>query len=307
MHKRGDKVTKTQLILLTFSFRWIILSIIVVILLSILFNSKFKFLKKTIKYLYLIILILGVAYYGVKSQTFSYDTMEIIAHAGGGIDDVEFDYLNSLEGFIEQYEKGTRTFEFDFAFSSDKELILVHEFDDDVYLGHFTDYIPTREEFEEYTLISKYNTLSIYELRNLMIEYPDFTVVIDTKEQDVISVYEKIKEIMIDEVYLNRIIPQIYNVEMLEELSEIHNFESYIFTLYKHDGDLFEAIREARDYKSIDIITINIKELDNIELLFALYLSGKDIYVHTVDSKLDTMLLYFSDIDGIYTNKISGE
>jgi glycerophosphoryl diester phosphodiesterase len=257
--------------------------------------------------MYLIIIVLGVSYYGVKSQTFSYDTMEIIAHAGGGIEEVEFDYLNSLEGFLEQYEKGTRTFEFDFAFSSDDELILVHKFDDAVYLGEYVDYIPTLEEFEEHKLLLTYNTLSIYDLRNLMIEYPDIKIIIDTKELDVIRVYQKLEEIMIEDIYLNRIIPQIYDTEMLSDLEEIYNFEHYIFTLYKYDGDLFDAIKEAREIDKIDIITININELDDIELLFALYLSGKDIYVHTVDDKLDTMLLYFSNIDGIYTNKISAE
>ena len=54
-----------------------------------------------------------------------YERYNVIAHAFGGID--SYDYTNSYEALVANYNLGTRVFEIDIATTSNGDLVLLHE------------------------------------------------------------------------------------------------------------------------------------------------------------------------------------
>lgn len=173
------------------------------------------------------------------------DNNRVVAHAMGGYDG--YAYTNSLEAFLYNYELGHRVFEVDFAISADDVLIAAHQWPD-VYLMQYRDpviveeketYPPlTVEEFTGEYFYEKQTPLTIDNVIELMIEYPDIYVVTDTKENmdgDLMYVFEEI--IAAAEYYdpsvLDRIIPQLYTFDMYDPLFELYDWKSLILTLYR--------------------------------------------------------------------------
>ena len=173
-----------------------------------------------------------------SGSQFDYDWVNevppYIAHACGGIDDKT--YTNSKDAFLLNYELGHRVFEVDFGFSKDGVLIAYHDSAKwKRMIGKELE--RTIENFDHHLLYDKYETLNYSEIIDLMVEYPDAYIVTDTKSQ----VREEVMLAFSQLVYcakqqhpevLDRIIPQIYNEEMLSWICSIYPFKSIIYTLY---------------------------------------------------------------------------
>lgn len=171
-------------------------------------------------------------------NSFDYDWMKsvppYIAHACGGIDGKT--YTNSKDAFLLNYANGHRVFEVDFNLSNDGVLIAAHNEHDWRQMTN-SDLPYTSENFNQTLLHDQYESLNCAEVIELMAEYPDIYIVTDTKDQS----QEKAMLAFSQLVYcakqthpqvLDRIIPQIYNEEMLSWISSIYPFKSVIFTLY---------------------------------------------------------------------------
>ncbi|GGH33351.1 hypothetical protein GCM10008013_38390 [Paenibacillus segetis] len=221
----------------------------------------------------------------------------MVAHAMGGINGIA--YSNTYEAFIANYEKGLRIFEVDLLLSTDNDLIARHEWSENMtkLLGQQDELEPDRQgtiltsaEFKAAKIMGQYEPLNWGEILDLMEFYPDVYIVTDTKQiktEEIDQIFGAIVESAKakDPVLLERIVPQIYNQSMWEQLQGIHPFESIIFTLYTvHDTDK-EVLQFVED-KGITAVTMS-ETRANKGLIASLNKIGVPSYVHTInDTKI---------------------
>ena len=162
-----------------------------------------------------------------------------ICHALGGVgDDV---YTNSREAFVASYDKGYRIFEVDFDLTDDGELVCSHDVEKWKELtGIDVDY--TYSNFKNIKLLGKYTSLDVDDLLNITKEYNDIYIITDTKYTDEASIILQFSRLVekaeaLDEDILDRVIPQVYDLSMLDLIMKIYPFKSVILTLYQYDED----------------------------------------------------------------------
>ena len=225
-----------------------------------------------------------------------------IAHAFGGVDG--YTYTNSREAFLANYELGQRVFEVDFNLSEDGVLIASHTEEDWRRMtGAELPY--TSENFRQYPLYDLYEPLTAAEVIGLMAEYPDIYLVTDTKDQ----VQDKVMLAFSQLVYcakqtepavLDRIIPQIYNEEMLSWISGIHPFRSVIYTLYATQWSP-ESVLDFCMNSGVRFITVPV-DLITPDIIRLWDTMGIRTAVHTVNDAEQAEGLFEMGVDLIYTD-----
>lgn len=204
------------------------------------------------------------------------ENQQYIAHAGGGYKGNI--YLNLQASFQEHYDKGTRIFEYDFMFSKDQQLIGTHLFEK---LGNWNiNNRPTFQEFENFTYENMGKGATISFVFDLIKNYPDITIIIDTKEEDEISILEKI-QLEAQEVSLDvakRIVPQLYSENNVEKSKNLV-FEKYFFSNYKAgytQKKLIELIEKQPKIKTVCIshvenLLFDNKKMNNLNVKVAIF------------------------------------
>lgn len=267
-------------------------------------------MRKKIFFIAAIFLILGSIFFYKESfsindksekvfeEQYSWQNDFLIGHAFYGIDNIS--YTNSLEAFLEGYKQGIRTFEVDFQFTNDQELVLAHD------LG--SENSCNKDAFLNNLILGKYTPLTFVDLLNLMEKYPDIYIVTDSKYSDYESVskqffymYFLIKN---KPSLLKRFIIQIYNEEMYETINKIIPNATYIFTMYMRwngGNEEFTKICDWCEEKNINNITMW-TTLANEEVLKIAKEHHINIYVHT-ENDLSLAKQYLKQgIKGIYTD-----
>lgn len=187
-----------------------------------------------------------------------------IAHALGGI--LGNTYTNSHEAFLLNYSLGQRVFEIDIDTTDDGQLVLLHKQNDwrsraniDGVSVNIRDF--TYNNFKSSLMDGKYHTLSLDDMLELMAEYPDVYIITDTKATDpqvvnaqFSNLVEKVQSI--DGSLLQRIIPQIYNEAMLDELMAVHNWGSIIYTLYADPDWTDQTVADFMKRTGVNFITL---------------------------------------------------
>ena len=217
----------------------------------------------------------------------------MVAHAMGGIHGQA--YTNTYEAFVANYEKGLRIFEVDLLLSKDDDLIARHEWGESFtkLMGQQDELEPdhqgavlTSAEFKAAKIMGQYEPLTWDEILDLMEFYPDVYIITDTKQikpEEIDQIFGAIVDSAKakDPALLERIVPQIYNQPMWEQLQGIHPFESIIFTLYTvHDTDK-EVLQFVED-KGISAVTMSETRANKV-LIASLNKIGVPSYVHTIN------------------------
>ena len=223
-----------------------------------------------------------------------------ITHAMGQIGG--YNYTNSYEAFIDNYNKGARVFEVDFDLLDD-HLICSH---DEEYWRRFVDadLEYNYDNFMNTLLKNKYQTLDIDSISNILNEYEDIYIVTDTKYFDYETVIKQF-----DLIYskcknnIERIIPQIYTEEMFDYLNDNYKFKSMIFTLYKINNWDSKEIAQFMNEKNIPLVTMR-KNLCTKEVCDEFKKYNIKICAHTVDKEDEAELLYSYGCDYIYSNRL---
>ena len=186
-----------------------------------------------------------------------------IAHAMGGV--LGITYTNSYEAFLLNYSLGLRVFEADFSLTEDNQVVLLHE------LGNWesatingvsvSDYSFTYNNFKSSLLNGQFHTLSLEDLLELMVEYPDIYIVTDTKGTDTASIETLFTAMIeaateIDASLPDRMILQIYNEEMLDTVMDIYTWKSVIYTLYADPDWTDESVAEFMTRTGVNFITM---------------------------------------------------
>lgn len=234
-----------------------------------------------------------------NTYQYTWTSNPFIAHAFGGIDGKA--YTNSLEAFETNYSKGHRVFEADLIFTSDGHLVAKHDWNDN------PDKQPlSLQQFKAKKIRKIFTPLDFNEIANLMSKYKDIYLVTDTKETDLNTVKQQFEVIIntakkIDPSIAERIIPQIYNEEMLPVIMNIYDFKSVIYTLYQTNSPKEEVIKFASD-NGIKVITMSKDYPDLTDFVSKLAQEKIYTYVHTVNDINVINNLKSQGVHGFYTD-----
>ncbi|MFL0556288.1 phosphatidylinositol-specific phospholipase C/glycerophosphodiester phosphodiesterase family protein [Paenibacillus barengoltzii] len=228
-----------------------------------------------------------------KSEEDGFRAHRMVAHAMGGIEGLT--YTNTYDAFLVNYDQGFRVFEVDLLLSSEGRLVARHEWGESFtrQLGQEDELAADRQgavlsyaEFKAAKIQGVYEPLDWDDVLELMEQYPDVYIVTDTKQSSPDEIQQIFTQI-VDEAkakdpeLLKRVVPQIYNREMLEPVQSIYPFDSVIFTLYQtHDTD-DEVVAFAAD-KHLAAVTMSDTRA-NAQLIQELNRIGVPSYIHTIN------------------------
>lgn len=243
-------------------------------------------------------LIIAVFVFMFTNNTLANPNPLMIAHAGGGIDGKK--YSNSIEALNLSYDKGFRYFEIDFSWTSDNQLVCLHDWKKRFKLnfGFKTKGPLTLRKFEK--LLEKQVNIHPCTLKTLKIwlsKHPDSKIITDVK-------YENIKAIQhISEKYpelIAYLIPQFYQPSEYNVLKNM-GFKNLIWILYQYKGKK-SFVKEYA--KKMDLIAVSMRA-SQVKKKWAQQLihNNQAIFVYTVNKsrKLNKLVEKYG-ITGIYTD-----
>lgn len=220
---------------------------------------------------------------------------ELVAHAGGSINSLT--YTNSLEALNLNYNNGFRFFEIDFEWTSDKQLVLLHDWGMCVSsLFGAKPGVYSLNEFKNFKMITGTTQMTFYELVDWLKKHPDALAVTDMK-RDVIPALRFISREYPD--IKGRIIPQIYRFREYDEVIKL-GFDDLILTLYKEnyqDENVIEFLKSHR----VAAVTMPIDRAMT-GLPVKLKRMGIFVYAHTVNDDELKNKLKSNGVDGFYTD-----
>lgn len=247
----------------------------------------------------------------VKSDPYVWAEKNIlVAHALGGVNGKT--YSNSLEAFEYNYLHGQRVFEVDLTLTSDGDLVAKHDWSKSVgdmlqqdIPSDKVDKPLTLNEFKNMKIYREYTPLTFEDIIGLMKKYNDAYIITDTKDMQDDIVKKQFKNIVntankVDPKILDRIIPQIYNEDMLKGIKAVYNFKSIIYTLYQTRSSDDEVVKFATE-NGIRVVTMGeyrySKEFED-------KLSKNNIYtyIHTINDVNLVNKYLKQGVSGFYTD-----
>lgn len=273
-------------------------------------------MKSKRKILIILILLIIIIYIYIannkirtKKYDFNYNWVKdkyFVSHALGEIDGN--DYTNSLEAFQYNYYLGQRIFETDFDLTVDGALICSH--DEDVWresTGSNKEYV--LNEFENTKIYGKYTSLTANDLFKIMHENKDIYIITDTKYEDKKTIKRQFNQLVeeankVDKSVLNRVIPQIYNEEMLSIIMDIYSFDSVIYTLYKAGDWNIDDVVNFCNKSGVGMITCNIYKVLDDDYIEKWKSNNIIVATHTINDIDEAMDYFNKGVDIIYTDNL---
>lgn len=163
----------------------------------------------------------------------------------------------------------------------------------------------TLKEFQKYKVQGKYTSLTFEDIALLMKKYPDMYLVTDSKETDEALITQQFTSIVetaneTDPEILNRIIPQIYTMQMYDTIMSLYNWNSMIFTLYALPDFSEREVIDFAYQRGIGVITTHVGK--NQSMFFhELYERDIKVYMHTYNTPEEEANLK-RGIWGVYTD-----
>lgn len=220
-----------------------------------------------------------------------------VAHAGGGYRDRT--YTNSIDA-LEANKNNYRLFEMDFSWTTDGELVCLHDWDSSLRYW-FKLQTPGAMSYSEYfNLVRSNGELQHCDLESLtkwMRENPSARIVTDIKDRNIEGLalisarYPDLQQRFIPQVYQP---PEYYRAKMLK-------FKDIIWTLYEYAGSDVDVINYAAQ---MDLMGLTMpefrarrglaKEIDK--------LTGIRSWVHTINDEKTFKELQSLGVESIYTD-----
>lgn len=249
---------------------------------------------------------------GSYSHHLDWSNQKLIAHAMGGIDGKT--YSNSYEAFVLSYSNGLRLFEVDLSLTSDDKLVARHDWDE-IYTQYLQQIAQsssgswTHDYFMNQKIFKEYTPLDINQIIKLMQEHDDMYIVTDTKSFETDVVKRQFKLIVDaaknDSEILNRVIPQIYNQQMLDDVKSVYNFPNIIYTLYLTSDTEQQVVDFVKD-KRIKVVTMP-ENKANLNFITTLKKNGILTFVHTINSMEVVKKYKTMGVHGFYTDFLTEE
>lgn len=183
------------------------------------------------------------------NQLEPFDDLGYIAHAGGspgGLLQIER-YTNSREAFEVSYQNGFRAFEFDLITIGDGTPIVAHDGHEDRYgTGDFRR--ATRSDVEGLRWRDKYDLLFVDDLVDLMREYPDVWIVLDTKWDDMVIARAIVDAAEGDSAVLDRVVPHLISDEHVRDLAALYPFPERMIAVYQWPSSDQDLVRRSVEH-----------------------------------------------------------
>jgi glycerophosphoryl diester phosphodiesterase len=227
-----------------------------------------------------------------------------IAHAGGVVGNRC--YTNSREAFEANYRRGLRFFELDLSWTSDGQLVLLHDWE-----GAFRGFFPGKnitgalsaEEFLRLKMANNLTPISFDELTKWMREHPDVRIITDVKVENL----KALGKIAADYPELiDRVLPQIYAFEEYGPVWAM-GYRNIILTLYAKNYPDEPVLAFARKHGNGKLFAITMwteramgvlpRELAKLKI---------PVLVHTINVAEEQKRLEANGVSGIYTDYLGG-
>ncbi len=222
-----------------------------------------------------------------------------VAHAGGGLGKAT--YTNSYEALDTNYAKGARYFELDFSFTSDRQLVCLHDWEHSFKrtFGFSTEQKVSLDEFKALVEAkSKYTKCTLDGLATWMETHPEAIIVTDVKEGNLEAL--KIIATTLPDAD-DRVIPQIYDPKNFKTVKAM-GFDSIIWTLYRYRGKTEAVLEEVASFEGPVAITMP-KTRAVAGLSQALHEIEVPSYVHTINAEEEVLsLMEDHKVSEVYTD-----
>lgn len=233
-----------------------------------------------------------------------YESARLIFHAAGGIDGLS--YTNSKEAVELCLEEGNTVIEVDFSFTSDDQLVCVHE-----WLDIFNTEEPcTLEAFQALKIYGKYTPMTAADVIGYMRQHPQLYIVIDTKEGDSLKVIQRLVDLCEgDSQLIDRFIIQLYRDGEKAGSQEIYPFkdENYLFTLYKFGPQRYDEVMQICYDENIRVITVSNYYAWDAAVLAEFTDKGIVVFEHTVNRVDQAQEAMSRGVHGLYTDFLCEE
>ena len=190
-----------------------------------------------------------------------YVKYHVISHAGGGINGKC--YTNSKEAWDYSYSRGNRVFDADLTFTSDSILVLRHNWEDNLedkedemskskvvldrngHIQFLTKSIPMNySQFKKSKIFNLYTPMSCYAMIQYMKTHKDLYIAADMKGDAILKSYRefvRIAKISASEEVLNRIIVNVYDYDLLNDILKVYPFRNVVARQhYVHPNNYYE-------------------------------------------------------------------
>lgn len=221
----------------------------------------------------------------------------MIAHAGGGFDGIP--YTNSIDALNGSYQSGFRYIEIDFSWTSDDQLVCLHDWDKTfkkvfkhktkkpLSLKQFKQLVEDHPEYRPCTL----DSLAIW-LNNKS----DVRIITDIKYDNlkgIKHIIEKYPELK------SQLIPQFYQPEEYQQLQEM-GFKDLIWILYQYKGSKASVVELSQD---MGLLAISMRARQAKSRTYQKLLKHHRIFVYTINKELTIKKLYDKyGVSGFYTD-----
>ena len=201
-----------------------------------------------------------------------------IAHAGGGVNQKR--YTNSIQALNFNYERGFDLFEIDFIWTTDNQLVCLHDWDrTPKWLLNYHGEKPL--SLEEFNALENEDLglkpCDLNSLNKWLIEHPRAYVVTDIKGQNLKGLALMLK--IIDNA-TDRVIPQFTQPEHYQQVKDM-GYKSLIWTLYSYKGNNESVEIEAA---KMDLFAITMPPHRAKQNLAKLIPNEIPTYVHTINN-----------------------
>ncbi len=222
---------------------------------------------------------------------------KLISHAGGEIEGLY--YTNSKEAIDRSFENGYKFIELDFEWTTDGDLVLIHEWKEKVEeLFSEEPKMYSTDEFKSFNMIKGLTQMSLEDLAEWLHEHKDVYIVTDIKS-DNIEALKLIKKGYPD--LIERFIPQIYKLDEFIPVQGL-GYNNIILTLYASsypDEELIDFIKRH------EIFAITMPaERAKTELPAKLKSENIFVYAHTINDPELRKELEEKGVDGFYTDEL---
>jgi glycerophosphoryl diester phosphodiesterase len=221
-----------------------------------------------------------------------------IAHAAGGFEGRR--YRNSMEALERNHELGHRFFELDFSWTSDKQLVGIHDWKNSyrrLFKEADHESAPSYKQLLSLTMDNNETIVTMPRLKQWLADNPSSYIVTDIKGYNVRAL--KLMKRELGEQY-KQVIPQLYHPKNYQELREL-GYRNIIFTLYATHIGTEKIISFVADNPLV-AVTVHPKKPGFAEMVPAFNALDRFVYVHTYNTLADYDKYTAMGVDGLYTD-----
>lgn len=221
----------------------------------------------------------------------------LLAHAGGGYKSQP--YTNSLDALNHNYSLGHRVFEIDFNWTSDYQLVGIHDWGKtyERLFNQHTKKAPDLKFFKSLKMKNDQTQLTLLNLDHWLSQHPDAYIVTDVRGENIKALNLMARQM---KNALRQVIPQMYHPTNYESIMDI-GYNDIILTLYAtklSTNKIIEFVNNNRLYA----VTINPSKEGFNKIVKALSEINVFTYVHTFNTIAELKTYLSEGVDGIYTD-----